>query len=386
MITTPKTRVPLRCETLENRTTPAVAVATPIAPVVLVDDPTVPPPNAGLLPGQPVVPAPNQPPVQPVVPPPVRRPIPATAFVVGSPFGEKPVVTIYNANGTRFETLPTMGFNGVEGLVQKTTKEYFTGGVNAVLADVNGDGVNDVIVSAGAGGGPRVQVFDGVSRQEVSSFLAYDSGFRGGVSIAAGDVNGDGVADIITGAGAGGGPHVKAFSGKTGAEVLNFMAYDPMYRGGVNVSTGVGLDATSGRRTDIVVGSGAGMTATIAVFNGRNGEQLWTANPFGTFTGGVNVATADLDGNGRDVVIAGAGSGGGPRVVAVSRTTEVANFDLFAQLPGFTGGVGVAAQDLNGDGKDDILTTAGGRTAETASRVKAFRGTDELFLFGLNNY
>src|SRR2546423_4951090 len=53
--------------------------------------------------------------------------------------------------------------------------------------------------------------------------------FTGGVRVAAGDVNGDGFADIITGAGPGGGSSVKVFSGSTGQELFDFAAYDPKF-------------------------------------------------------------------------------------------------------------------------------------------------------------
>ncbi len=43
----------------------------------------------------------------------------------------------------------------------------------------------------------------GGNRKELGSFLAYDAGFLGGVSVAAGDLTGDGVADIVTGSGVG---------------------------------------------------------------------------------------------------------------------------------------------------------------------------------------
>ena len=62
-----------------------------------------------------------------------------------------------------------------------------------------------VAVGADAGGGPHVKVFD-ENDQQIFSFFAYDPAFAGGVRVAVGDVNGDGVSDIITGAGRGGGP------------------------------------------------------------------------------------------------------------------------------------------------------------------------------------
>ena len=98
----------------------------------------------------------------------------------------------------------------------------FTGGVHVATGDVTGDGIPDVITAPGPGGGPHVRVFDGAALltgvvDEVYSFFAYAPGFTGGVFVAAADVNGDGRADIITGAGPGGGPHVRVFDGATGA-------------------------------------------------------------------------------------------------------------------------------------------------------------------------
>lgn len=94
--------------------------------------------------------------------------------------------------------------------------------------DVSDDGRMDVITAPGPGGGPRV-------------VLAYDAGFRGGVVVASGDVNGDG--NQITGAGVGGGPHVKTF------------AYDPGFLGGVVVATG---DVTGDGVADLVVAADQG--------------------------------------------------------------------------------------------------------------------------------
>ena len=59
--------------------------------------------------------------------------------------------------------------------------------------------------------------------------------------MAAADLTGDGVAEIITGAGPGGGPHVRAFSlaGGASTEVASFFAYDPAFTGGVTVAAAI---------------------------------------------------------------------------------------------------------------------------------------------------
>jgi len=93
----------------------------------------------------------------------------------------------------------------------------FQGGVRVAVGDVNGDGTLDFVTAAGTGGGPHIKVFDGTDGHLISQFMAYDQNFRGGVNVAVGDVDGDGLDDIITGADTGGGPHVKVFSGADGS-------------------------------------------------------------------------------------------------------------------------------------------------------------------------
>ena len=110
----------------------------------------------------------------------------------------------------------------------------FQGGVTVALADLDGDGRSDLIAGAGPGAAPHVRVF-GLDGTEKASFLADDAGFRGGVVVAAGDTDGDGRAEVLTGAGAGGGPHVRVF-GIDGVARASFMASDAQGHGGIHIA------------------------------------------------------------------------------------------------------------------------------------------------------
>src|SRR5207302_980821 len=112
----------------------------------------------------------------------------------------------------------------------------FTGGVRVAVGDVNGDGTPDIVCAAGPGGGPDVKVYSGKDLSLLFSFFAYDMRFTGGVYVASGDVNGDGKADIICGAGSGGGPNITVFSGADFSRLLSFFPYDPAFTGGVRVA------------------------------------------------------------------------------------------------------------------------------------------------------
>ena len=180
--------------------------------------------------------------------------------------------------------------------------------------DVNGDGIEEFITGAGPGGGPHVRVWSVTApfASELTGFFAYDPAFPGGVTVACRDVTGDGVAEIVTGAGPGAAPHVRVWQytpvGQTVTEIAGLLAY-PV-----------------------------------------------------AFAGGVRVATADITGDGVAEIITGAGPGGGPHVrvwsILGGTLTEITGF--WGDAPGLPTGMFVGAGDVDGDG-----------TAGTGARASA---------------
>ncbi|MFA4930450.1 MAG: S8 family serine peptidase [Patescibacteria group bacterium] len=108
-------------------------------------------------------------------------------------------------------------------------------GVTSASGDVNNDGIEDVVSVEGAGGAPMVRIMTAAGIVQ-NQFFAYASSFRGGISVATGDVNGDGVDEIITGAGPGGGPHVRVFD-SAGTVLTQFFAYATDFRKGITVGS-----------------------------------------------------------------------------------------------------------------------------------------------------
>ena len=277
-----------------------------------------------------------------------------TTYALGSGPGGPATVTVYDAATRRvIRTLTPFGPD-------------FFGGVSVALADVTGDGILDVVCGAGVGGGPRVSVFDGSTGELLRSFFAYDPGFLGGVYVAAGDLDGDGIADLITGAGAGGGPHVRVFDGRTGAELLGFFAADASQRGGVTVAV---VGSADGGPVRIVAGAGVGYRPAVDLFDARTGSLVIGFAPYeDDFLGGVNVAIGDIDGDGVADLICGAKAGGAPRVVVVSGRGLLANAvepiaNFFSGDPDARSGVRIGRADADGDGHADILAASGRRLA-----------------------
>ncbi|WGM38577.1 hypothetical protein [Caulobacter sp. NIBR1757] len=231
----------------------------------------------------------------------------------------------------------------------------------ASAGDVNGDGIDDLIIGAkyadpnGSASGASYVVFGrttGFAAELNPSTLDGTTGFQingeattdlSGVSVAsAGDVNGDGIGDLIIGA----------------------MVADP--------------NGASSGASYVVFGRTTGFAATLELsgLNGTTGFQI--NGEVANDQSGASVASAgDINGDGVDDLIIGAkyadpnGSSSGASYVVFGRTTGFAAELNLSTLDGTTGfqingevasdqsGISVAsAGDINGDGIDDLIIGA----------------------------
>ncbi|HEY8505032.1 MAG TPA: FG-GAP-like repeat-containing protein, partial [Gemmataceae bacterium] len=316
------------------------------------------------------MPQPQPAPPEPTASPPL--PVLSQPFAAGADRGGAPLVVVH-------------GLGGAAPFQMLAFDPSFTGGVRVAMADVTGDGAADLVVGPGPGGGPVVKVFDLTTGPEVFSFLAFEETFTGGVYVAAGDLDGDGFADIVLTPDEGGGPRARVLSGRDFSVLADFFGIeDPAFRGGARAALG---DVNGDGFLDLIVAAGFGGGPRVAVWDGRSlrpgaGPVKLLPDFFvfeDTLRNGVFVTAGDLNGDGFAEVIVGGGPGGGPRVFALSgkslaesgAAVQAANF--FAGDVTNLGGVRVAAEDLDGDDRADLLAGAG---AGAGSRVTAYAGND----------
>ena len=305
-------------------------------------------------------------PVPPVTTPPVV--VPPGEFAAGSGANGPAQVNTYTRTGAFRNAYTPFG-------------AAFTGGVRVATADFNGDGVADTVAGTGPGATTAVVILDGVSGRELFRLQPFEDAFTGGVYVAAGDLTGDGVPDLVVTPDQGGGPRVRIFSGAGFGQVADFFGIDdPAFRGGARAAVG---DINRDGVGDLVVSAGFGGGPRVAVYDGRtvrgdSGVKL--VDDFFAFEpalrDGAYVAAGDINGDGYADLITGGGPGGGPRVYGLDgqallkgTQTPVANF--FAGDATTRGGIRVAVKDLNADGVADILVGAG---TGAGSRVTAYSG------------
>lgn len=249
--------------------------------------------------------------------------------------------------------------------------QKFMGGGTVAVGDLGTDGVNEIVTGAGVGGSPHIRVFrsDG---SFMSQFYAYDQTLKSGVNVAMGDADGDGRDEIVTAPQYGGGPQVRVFNGQGKSKgTTGFYAYDEAFTGGVNIAVG---DVNGDGTAEIVTGNGEGGSSQVRVFSGSG---QWKGLDFFPFPedsrGGVSVAVGNVDGGAESEIIMAVQSNGEAWIKVykynIARTI-VGEFKAIAD--DFRGGVNVAAGDVDGDGMDEIIVAVHGKGGPQVKMYEAY--------------
>lgn len=252
-------------------------------------------------------------------------------IIIGAGIGGGPQVRIFDSSGN----LKNQFF---------AYDPKFRGGVNVAVGDIDGDGRKEIITGAGIGGGPHIRIFNEQGELK-GQFFAYDSKFRGGVDVAVGDINGDSRAEIITGAGVGGGPHVRIFN-ERGELQGQFFAYENNFSGGVKVEVGNIYGDKTKDKNEIIVSPGAGRSPEIKIFNSYGQEIKKILAYSENLKSGVNLSLGDLDKDGLSEIITGAGPGGTPHVRVFDKEGDLIS-SFYGLESNFTGGVMVGFVEVN---------------------------------------
>ncbi|MEK7094940.1 MAG: putative glycoside hydrolase, partial [Patescibacteria group bacterium] len=178
--------------------------------------------------------------------------------------------------------------------------DKYRGSVSLAVGDVLGDGRPEIVVAAGAGGGPHIRVYDAEGHLR-AQFFAYTEAFRGGVRLALGDTAGDKHLEIVTGAGPGGGPHIRIFNGDGRPVAGGFFPYPKSFRGGVNIGVG---DLNGDGKAEIIATPGKGAKQTVTSYN-ANGTPTGVSFAVSGATGKTDtlVAASDVDGDGKAEIL-----------------------------------------------------------------------------------
>jgi len=218
----------------------------------------------------------------------------------------------------------------------------------------------------------RILSTDGESQTVLYPF---DTSYRGGGSIASGDLGSDGIDEIIIGSGPGLSPEVFLYR-QDGSMIDSFYAYSESFIGGVNVAIG---DVDGDNNIEIVTGAMYSGGPHVRVFDTYGNVKNQFFAYASDFRGGVNVAVGDVNGDGVDEIITGAGITGGPHVKVFNASGELLAETFTASSIENTGAV-VATADVNGDGDDEIIT---GRAGYSDTRVQLFDWRDNSLMYVL---
>lgn len=322
---------------------------------------------------------------------------PASALVATLVSGPKNGSLLLNPDGG-FVYTPIATFNGYDSFTYQASDNQALSNVATVTLTVGTPpppptNPNQRIILGQEAGG-TLKVFAGETGNAIFSVTPYGPTFTGAIRVATGDLNGDGVPDIITAPGplAGTSLPVRVFNGVNGTSLGGTLGtgvypFGNKYAGGIEVAAG---DLNGDGIADILAGADlATASSQVRTYNGATGIAFsgWygSFNPYsGNAFGGVRVAAGDVNGDGRaEIIVTPAAST--PTVKIYNPAATSLNTGLFKSFAGYSGnqagGIFVSAGDLNGDGKAEVIV---GGSASSPGQVRIFNGTTGTVLRNLS--
>ena len=261
-------------------------------------------------------------------------------------------------------------------------------GITVAIGDLDGDYNPEIIVSKRQGGDSRVKIFDLSGKDQKLDFLAFSAKFKGGVSLAVADLEGDGRDEILAVPQSSGSAQVRIF-GQRGSkiELINpgFYSYEKDFKGGAALASG---DMDGDGVKEIITAPLSEKGPEIKIFRLQNKKYVLKTSgimAYGAkFKGGVELGAGDVDADGIDEIIAAPASGGGPQVRLFKLTGGKGSIlnQFFAFNKKLRIGFSLASADIDGNGSDDIIAGIGsGGSNVRMLDQKAKRVADEFYAY-----
>jgi len=311
------------------------------------------------------------------------------AEILGVPLGGSRVSVFGPDGGNPLRTYETFGGETI-------------GGGSIATGDITGDSRPELIAAASTPGGVQVKVVDTQTGATLTSLHPYETPAVSTPEVAVGDVDGDGRSDIVVLAQLADGTQLRALTAD-GRQLASFFVLEPGIVPGASLAVG---DLDGDHRAEIVLGGGPTTTAPWPpVANGPDQRVAvyrldatrvggFSAYP-GLFQGGVRVALADVQRNGRPAMITAPGPGTGPEIETFSQRwsdtqdqgTRLSHFPAYE--PSFEGGVSVAAGYWSGT-PEIVVAPGPGRAPEIrvfdpkGRRLSAFLAFEIVYSGGLS--
>ncbi len=228
-------------------------------------------------------------------------------------------------------------------------------GSSIAAGDLDGYGEQEIVTGSPPGVRATVTVYhpDGTV---IERFYPYGPGMKAGINVAVGDIAGDGFPRIVVAPRKGGGPQILMYSYEGRRQGPNIWAYSRRLSSGVNLAVG---DADGDGRDEIIVGVGPGSAPHLTAFR-NDGTRLWNTFPYElSYRSGLGVAMVDVDGNGTAEAIVAPQQKRKADIAVVDLATRTVR-STFRAFGSFGGGVSIAGFRAGGQARLAVGAGPGG--------------------------